>query len=240
MRQREIALPGALRPSAPKTGVPFLLLVSTAMLLLFYYLVRVDTIGVFSMERGWTPMAPSTTSVSLHFLASALLLGLVPTVAARWLLGVPMGQLGLGVGNWRAGMTLVALGTPVAVLAGWVASRSPSMQAVYPLNDRLTLAGFPLYAALASLYFGAWEVLFRGVLLAGLRRRMGDWDANGVQTGLSVTAHFGRAMTETFSAFPAGLLFGWLALRLRSVWYVAFLHWTVAMSMEFFILSNMS
>jgi len=57
-----------------------------------------------------------------------------------------------------------------------------------------------------------------------------------VQTALSVTAHFGRALNETFAALPAGLLFGWVDLRLRSIWYVAIVHWLIGMSMDAFII----
>src|SRR5439155_825400 len=84
-------------------------------------------------------------------------------------------------------------------------------------------SAFGGYAALQLLYFGSWEVLFRGVLLFGLRGVMGDTSSNLVQTALSVTAHFGRSLNEACAAGPAGLVFGAIDLRLGSVWYVALL-----------------
>jgi membrane protease YdiL (CAAX protease family) len=87
------------------------------------------------------------------------------------------------------------------------------------------------------LYYGSWEVLFRGVILFGLRGAIGGGNANVVQTALSVLAHFGRAPDETFAAIPAGLLFGWVNLRVGSIWYVAVLHWLVGISMDWFIVS---
>ncbi len=80
-------------------------------------------------------------------------------------------------------------------------------------------------------------MLFRGVLLFGLEDRLGRSSANGVQTVCSVLAHFGRAVNETAAALPAGLVFGWIGLRLRSVWYVALIHWTVGISMDWHIVT---
>lgn len=219
----------------PVDRSPVLLLVATAVLLVFQYAARADTLGVFSPLRGWAPMTAPPLPPVLHFGAAALLLGVVPVFAARRL-GIPLRELGLGIGRWRAGLLLLALGAPIAVLAGHVASGSAAMRAVYPLDPALARS-FPSHAAAQFFYFGAWEVLFRGVLLFGLRARTGDAPANFIQTALSVTAHFGRAINETFAAFPAGLLFGWVDLRLRSIWYVAALHWLVGVSMDAFILA---
>jgi membrane protease YdiL (CAAX protease family) len=111
---------------------------------------------------------------------------------------------------------------------------------VYPLDTTVSqrLESFVPYALLQFLYYGAWETLFRGVLLLGLASRLGSAPANATQTALSVTAHFGRAVGETAAAFGAGLAFGWIALRARSVWYLAVIHWLVGVSQDWFILSR--
>src|SRR2546430_17196499 len=54
---------------------------------------------------------------------------------------------------------------------------------------------------------------------------MGDRSSNLVQTALSVTAHFGRALNEASAAGPAGLVVGAIDLRVGSIWDVALLHW---------------
>jgi membrane protease YdiL (CAAX protease family) len=172
----------------------------------------------------------------VHFAAAALLLGILPVAAARVLTGLSLKELGLGLGNVRAGLLLLGAGAPLAILAGAIAAASPAMRAVYPLFPAAARQGFVTYAVVQFLYFGAWEVLFRGVLLFGLRPKLGDGSANALQTALSVTAHFGRAINETASALMAGPLFGWLDLKLGSIWYVAILHWLVGVSMDWFIL----
>lgn len=213
-----------------------ILVVATAALLAFYYAARADTIGVFSPARGWSPMTEPARPVLLHFALAALLLGAIPVLLARRLSGLTLKELGLGWGDARRGLALLAIGIPVAVLAGAVGAASPAVRAVYPLDAGAAGDHFVAYAAAQFLHFGAWEALFRGVLLFGLRQRAGEAGANAIQTALSVTAHFGRAINETFAALPAGLVFGWVSLRLRSIWYIAIIHWAVGVSLDWFIL----
>jgi membrane protease YdiL (CAAX protease family) len=218
----------------------WLLGVGAIALFVFYYLLRADTVGVFSTARGWQSLTPLTLPTPVHYVASASVLGVLPVMAAVALTGRRPAALGLGVGDWRRGLRWLAFGVPLAVLAGWIAARGAPMRAVYPLDAGITpdLRSFGPYALLQLLYYGAWEVLFRGVLLFGLADQLGARAANMSQTALSVTAHFGRAIGETFAALPAGFVFGWVTLRIRSIWYIALIHWTVAVSLDWFILSG--
>lgn len=222
--------PGALRAY-------WIVLPGVLGLIAFYYLTRADTIGVLS-GGAWTPMTRGPAPAWGHFAAAAVLLGALPLGIACLATRTSPGDLGLGPGRWREGLVWVAVGIPLAVLAGRIAAANPAMRAVYPLfPDGLAEPGaFWSYAALQLVYYAAWETLFRGVLLFGLEDQMGQHASNLVQTGLSVTAHFGRALPETFSALPAGLVFGAVALRTRSIWYVTVIHWTVGVSMDWFIL----
>jgi membrane protease YdiL (CAAX protease family) len=230
-------------PAYPATGLrarpEILFLVATVVLFAFFYLARADGIGT-TATGGWFRVTAPPLSPNLHYVASAILLAVVPVAAARWLFGIRLRDLGLGLGRWREGLVWLAIGIPVALLAGRIAAGDPAMRAVYPLDPSVTpeAAIFIPHAVRNFLYYGAWEVLFRGVLLFGLVGRIGDGPANAAQTGLSVTAHFGRVMTETFSAIPAGLAFGWIDLRVRSVWYVAVIHWVVGTSMDWFIVAS--
>ena len=211
------------------------ILVGVTVLIAFYYFVRIDVIGVYSPWRGWTPMTAAPVRSVVHFGGAALLLAVIPVAIVRRYAGMTLSELGLGLGNWRLGIALLAIGIPLAVLAGLIGANSQEVRAVYPLDPAAESANFLAYAVLQFLYFGAWEVLFRGVLLFGLRPQLGGGVANSVQTALSVTAHFGRAINETFVALPAGMLFGWLNLRIGSVWYIAVIHWMVGVSLDWFI-----
>ena len=231
-----MSLPNSSPPAVTMRRPEILLSVVTVVLLAFYYVGRADTIGVFSQGRGWIAMTAPPLGAPAHYVFSFVLLGAIPLVVAWRLTGARASGLGLGLGDWRRGFLLLAIGVPLAALAGWLASREPAMRAVYPLSEDLARDSFPAYAGLQLLYIGAWEVLFRGVLLFGLRGIWGEHPSNALQTSLSVVAHFGRAAYETFSALPAGFVFGWLGLRLGSIWYVAVIHWVVGVSMDWFIL----
>jgi membrane protease YdiL (CAAX protease family) len=221
----------------PRIREEWVLVPAVLGLLAFYYLARADTIGVSSSDRGWTPMTGPSLSAWQHFLSAGILLGGFPLLVVWLATRRSPARLGLGIGRWREGLRWLAVGVPLAILAGRLAAASPTMRAVYPLYPGgLERAGaFWTYAALQLLYYGAWEILFRGVLLFGLMDALGARASNLVQTGLSTTAHFGRALPETFMALPAGLVFGAVALRTRSVWYVALIHWTAGVSMDWFI-----
>lgn len=214
--------------------------VATFALVAFYYLMRADAVGVFSPTRGWYALTGRPLSPWLHYVGSGLVLGVVPVLFARRLTGLTLTQLGLGLGRWQLGLRWLAIGVPLAIIAGKIGAAAPAVRAVYPLDPSLVAAParFIPYALLTFLYFGAWETLFRGVLLFGLRGRMGSNAANAVQTAVSVTAHFGRALNETFAALPAGLVFGWVTGRIGSIWYVAVIHWVVAVSLDWFILAG--
>jgi len=220
-----------LRPR-PRERSDLLLIVATLALVIFYYTLRADSVGVFNAGRGWSPITGQPLPPLMHYLASALVLAVLPLLMARWLTAKSWTELGLGLGRWKEGLVWLAIGIPVAALAARIGAANLEMRAVYPLDPSVTPRTLLPYAAMQFLYYGSWEVLFRGVLLFGLKDRLGGGAANVIQTALSVTAHFGRPFSETFAAVPAGLMFGWISLRVKSIWYVAVIHWVVGMALD--------
>jgi len=226
--------------SAERHEPLWLLLIATLVLFVFYHFLRADGVGVYSPRRGWTALIPPRLDPRLHFLGSGLILGVVPAIAARRLTRFGFDELGLGLGRWRLGLRWLAVGVPLAILAGRLSAPSPDLRAVYPLDPSLSPVALRMLAhALGQgAYFLGWEVLFRGVLLFGLRRRVGGPTANMVQTALSVLAHFGRPLPETLAAIPAGLVFGAIDLRIGSMWYLAVVHWVVGASVDWWIVAG--
>jgi membrane protease YdiL (CAAX protease family) len=217
-----------------------LIILATVVLVIFYYLLRADAIAGLSVGRGSLAMTAEPLRPTFHFVGAAIILAGVPVLIGRFVFGLRLADLGLGLGRWRVGLAWLALGIPLALVAGNIGSVNPAMRFVYPLDTsvRPELSAFIPYALVQFLYFGAWEVLFRGVLLFGLKERIGAGPANALQTALSVIAHFGRPFTETFSGIPAGLVLGGVSLHARSMWYVAIIHWLVGVSLDWFILTG--
>ena len=221
------------------TRPAWVILVAMIALTQFYYWTRADTIGVTAVGRGWVEMTRQPVSMLQYHLAAGLILGALPLLCARKLCGLGLKDLGLGLGRPVKGLVWLAIGIPVAVLAAKLSSVQPEMRAVYPLDPGLTAATGPFarHAGLQFIYYSGWEILFRGILLYGLKDRFGFAAANIIQTALSVVAHFGRPFTETASAIPAGLAFGGVARQTGSVWYVVIIHWAVGVAQDWFIVS---
>ena len=127
---------------------------------------------------------------------------------------------------------------PLAVTIAWLSASKPEMVAVYPLDAGLRpeLADFLRHVGGQLVYYVAWELCFRGILLFGLEKRLGFAGANVVQTALSTVAHFGRPLPEVLAAIPAGLAFGGIARSTRSIWYVVIIHLVVGAAQDWFII----
>ena len=217
----------------------WIILVAMIALTQFYYWTRADVIGVTAAGRNWVEMTREPISMLGHNLAAGLILGLIPLLCARGLCGMGFRDLGLGIGKPKTGLLWLAVGIPVAILMAKLSSSQPEIRAVYPLDTGLTSQAGPFarHGGLQFIYYTAWELLFRGILLFGLKEKFGFASANIIQTALSVVAHFGRPFAETASAIPAGLAFGGIARQTGSIWYVVIIHWVVGMALDWFIVS---
>ncbi len=228
----------ARRLPAPGRAAPLVTLAALA-LTLFHYWTRADQIASRPAGGDWSPLGGAPLPPPLHWLAAGLLLGALPLAGAR-LGGLRPGDVGLGGGRPRVALAWTAIGVPLALLAGRLAAANPALQAVYPLDRGLvpTAGAFAPHAALLLVYYTGWELLFRGVLLLGLRDRLGGGAANALQTALSVTAHFARPACETLAAIPAGLAFGAITLRARTIWPAVIIHWVVGAAMDWFVVAR--
>ena len=155
----------------------------------------------------------------IYYHCNALLLLAIVPLLVMWrafrvrpaALGVRLGDVGWGV---RATLLGIALLTPVVYLSSF----DPAFQREYPLTK---LAGANLgswlrWEAVYLIYYVAWEVYFRGVLLFGLRDRFGVAGAMAFQTAISTLVHIGKPFGEIAGAVPGGILLG--AMALRSSW----------------------
>ncbi len=187
---------------------------------------------------GWLVLYGGWFRAPLALALSLVPLGVIPAVAARSWLRWGWSGVGLGPGVAKLGVVLLVPGLALAGLAGWLGADSPQLVAEYPLDRDLSpeVGPFALYALLYLLYYVGFEFLFRGYLLLGLADRLGPNRANLLQTVLAVLFHVGKPLAEIGAALPASLVFGWVALRTRSIWYVVLIHWAVGISLDWFIL----
>lgn len=178
-------------------------------------------------------------TIMLMFLAAFFLFGVVPALAVRPLLGEPLRSVGLRIGDWKAGMKMIAVAYPVIAVAMLLpAAYNPEIRDFYPF-DKAALVSWGAFArvevARIVVYYTAWEFLFRGFMLFGLEKPAGPWIAIAVQTIPSCLWHIGMPTGEIVSSVAGGFLFGIMALRTRSILWPLILHSMIGVTLDCFI-----
>ena len=148
------------------------------------------------------------------------LMGVIPACIVKFVFREKLADYGLSFGVKRRTLVNILLFLPVFVVMGWLSGADTGFYAVYPFNP---LAGVS-YGALithsimyVTLYYLAWEFMFRGFIQHGLLDVSGAPTAVCVQVLASTMLHYGHPASETFSCIAGGLFWGYLALRTRSI-----------------------
>lgn len=143
---------------------------------------------------------------------------------------------GLGIGNWRTGLTLTFLASIAVLISCFFFAKVPEMAHYYSAprwvacNERaILLAEGRRIGQLVG-----WEFLFRGFLLFPLKTSIGP-AANLIQATLCAVAHAKKPLVELYGSFPFALLLGYLAGRAHSIWYGVFIHWLLGFSVEAYV-----
>lgn len=165
-------------------------------------------------------------STIYEYLVAFFLMFCIPAAVVKLAFKSDLGAFGLRWGNTRHGLRIVALALPLLLCAVYVGSGTSAIQAEYPLARSAMGSPF-LYLAVEIFYllfYLGWEFLFRGFMLFGVAERYDAVLAIVIQTMASTLVHIGKPASETFAAILAGLAFGYLALRTRSILYPLILH----------------
>jgi membrane protease YdiL (CAAX protease family) len=172
-------------------------------------------------------------------LRQTLFLSLLP-LASLPFLGLRSRDVGLSREGLRAslgwGLGMLFLALPLIAYG----STLPDFQAYYPLLPEaredpgalLSLWGWVLLMMFNTEFF------FRGYLLFLLRREMGEGKAIALQALPYALIHLGKPSLEVPYALLVGGIFGWVALRRRSILPSLLTHWGGAVLLDVFILLN--
>jgi membrane protease YdiL (CAAX protease family) len=180
---------------------------------------------------------PSSELASMYMFTSAfVLLGVVPYLIVTSVFRDAPASYGLRIGEWRLGVRLVGMLFPlIAVLLLYPASQTREMIDFYPFARDAgdSVAGFSVFQVARGLFFyTAWEFFFRGFMLFGLRRHVGDWLAVCIQTIPQCLWHIGMPTGEILSSIAGGILFGMMALRTGSILWPLLLHWLIGVGLD--------
>lgn len=163
----------------------------------------------------------------------------IPALFLRFCLRLPIAAAGLRwalTGRWLIWYALLA--APIVGFA-FAVSFSPDFQQTYPFYRWAGRSWADLIAweAIYLSQFVFLEFFFRGFLLDTLAPRFGA-GAIFVMAVPYTMIHFVKPWPEALGAVAFGILLGILALRSRSIWGGAFVHMTIALSMDLMALAQ--
>lgn len=174
-----------------------------------------------------------------QFTVFFVLMFILPALYVKFGLKKSLYDFGWGLGDVKYGAKWLITIPFVVVPIIYLSSKMPSVRAEYPLakiflTDQHGLFTYEL--AYILLYYVAWEFFFRGFLLFGLRERFGDVNAILIQTISSCLVHIDKPEGEIIGSIVVGILFGIIALRSRSIWYVFLIHISIGVLTDLFII----
>lgn len=174
------------------------------------------------------------TAALYSFASCFVLLGIVPAVIIRAVFGEPLRLYGVQAGDLRLGLRAFLVMAPVLVAASAMAATMAPFRAEYPLFKGAggSLVLFAGYSFAYLFYYFGWEVFFRGFLQCGLRQSLGDGNAILIQTLASCLAHIGKPAGEIYGAILAGVVWGLVVFRSRSLLAVLLAHWLLGVSLD--------
>lgn len=179
----------------------------------------------------------SIESASSSVFTTFAILFVFPFLTSKFLVGANQIELGMGLGKWKAGLTILGVSVPIAACLLYFSSDDAEILAAFPWPGKwlsLSLVNMIHWFAIYSIYYFAFEYFYRAFLLRGLESELGLATAMWIQVLLSVSIHFGKPTPELLGSIPAGFLFGWIAWRTRSIWYVFALHWIIGILNDIF------
>jgi hypothetical protein len=139
-------------------------------------------------------------------------------------------DFGLRLGKYKVWLVHVGTASLVALIVLYFASRDASLYRYY-ISKNLNMAG---YTADFAVKLFAWEFLFRGFMLMGLKERF-DEGSIIIQMVPFTLLHIGKPVLEIIACIPMGLYFGFVAYRGNSFWPAYIIHLVINISLKVFV-----
>ena len=219
----------------------FIVVSSMVLLIVFLGFGRSDT-----YHRIFERLVPQDARTPLfgfaYFATCSVVLRLViPYLLVRFKLKQPPREYGYVVrGGTRMRWVYFGLFVVMVPLVLW-ASTLPDFQASYPqtrgvvVGNEASIRLFILYHAAYFMMFLSGESFWRGYMTFGLGRDL-DIAALPWMVMMYSIGHYGKPILEVNGSIIAGFVLGYLALRHRSFFLGALLHWSIALTMDLAVL----
>ena len=178
---------------------------------------------LFLTLAGYHPLGPPWISSLIYF-------AVLPLLTILLVLRKNPLDFGLRPGNVKVWSFYVVVTVIVAAPILYFASRSSTLSGYY------TVANFNVatYSIQTLVYLFAWEFIFRGFLLFGLKGKLKEASIL-VQMVPFVLLHLGKPEIETISTIITGIYFGYVAYRGNSYWPAFIIHLFINISFLVFV-----
>jgi membrane protease YdiL (CAAX protease family) len=174
-----------------------------------------------------------------QFLVFFALMFILPAIYVKVGMKKSLYDFGWGLGDIKYGAKWLISIPLLVVPMIFIASKMPDLRIEYPLAKSLlnNQGSLLIYeSAYVLFYYVAWEFFFRGFLLFGLKERFGAVNAILIQTISSCLVHIDKPEGEIIGSIFIGILFGMIALRSKSIWYVFLIHVSIGVLTDLFII----
>ncbi len=183
---------------------------------------------------------PDFYSQMYRFFFSFVFFFIIPALIVRFYFKKPLKSYGLSLGenkdDIKFGVYFVVLSFIVLAPLLYINAASPDFLKEYPLWKQVgkNAGNYFLWIFLYLFYYIGWEFFFRGFMQFSLIGKIAPFFIIMMQTLPSTVVHIGKPEGEMFSAVIAGLVFGAVALRTKSIIYPLLVHWYVGALTELF------
>ncbi len=209
-------------------------LISTAILLTisWYYTSR-----LFFHLHFYEALSSSPNVYIYEFIywyaGDFITLFVVPFLIIKFYLKERMTNYGITLGDVDAGLKITLLFLIIMIPIIWFVTAEPAFALTYPLlfQARDSWKIFFVYELGLFFYLFAWEFIWRGFLLFGLKEKFGYY-AVIIQMIPFLILHYGKPDIETFGAIFGGLALGILAYRTLSIYYCVITHAGIMFSID--------
>lgn len=168
------------------------------------------------------------------FISDFFTLFILSSLIIKFVLKENLKDYGLTFGDYITGLKISIIFFTVMLPLIWIVSSTESFAAKYPHlhNTRESWSLFFIYESGMLVYMFAWEFIWRGFMLFGLKEKFGNY-AVLIQMIPFVILHNGKPELETFGAILGGIALGILALRTKSIYYCVLVHISIMFSIDF-------
>ncbi|MHA1147520.1 MAG: CPBP family intramembrane glutamic endopeptidase [Promethearchaeota archaeon] len=178
-----------------------------------------------------------------QFIMTVIFFFIIPVLMVKYYFKEDYKDYGLKLGKKKAGLILMAIGVILVFLLALSTCQDPVLNSEYPLSKLIGTSWvvFIFYEAVYFFYFFAYEYMMRGYLQWGLKREGATFKGIllilAIQTIITTLFHIGKPMPEIIAALAIGPIFGYLCLKLDSIWYVIIVHFILNVFQDLFILN---